>query len=48
MRIVIATLLFSIVSFGQVVHKKKAVLLGSPFEITVIAKDSIEGENIVI
>lgn len=45
MRIVIATLLFSIVSFGQVVHKKKAVLLGSPFEITVIAKDSIEGEK---
>lgn len=32
-------------SFGQIVHKKKSSLLGSPFEVTVIAKDSIEGEQ---
>lgn len=30
-------------SFGQIVHKKKLSMLGSPFEITVIAKDTIEG-----
>jgi FAD:protein FMN transferase len=36
-------LLFSVYSFGQVVHKKKSALLGSPFEITVVAKDSIQG-----
>ena len=37
--------LFTIFSFAQVLHKKKAALLGSPFEITVIATDSIEGES---
>lgn len=35
--------LFSIVTFAQITHKKKYSLLGSPFEITVIAKDTIEG-----
>lgn len=30
---------------AQVFFKKKAALLGSPFEISVIAKDSIEGEK---
>ena len=38
-------LLLSTFSFGQIVHKKKASLLGSPFEVTVIAKDSVEGES---
>jgi thiamine biosynthesis lipoprotein len=33
----------STLSFGQIVHKKKLSMLGSPFEITVIAKDSVEG-----
>ncbi|MVO08315.1 FAD:protein FMN transferase [Flavobacterium sp. TP390] len=32
-------------SFGQQLHKKKASLLGSPFEITVVATDSINGEQ---
>lgn len=31
-------------SFAQIVHKKSASLLGSPFEITVLAKDTLEGE----
>ena len=31
-------------SFGQVTHKKNASLLGSPFEVTVVAKDDVEGE----
>lgn len=37
--------LFSFISFGQITYKKKASLLGSPFDITVVAKDSIEGNN---
>lgn len=37
--------LFSTFSFGQIVHKKSASLLGSPFEVTVVAQDSIEGER---
>ncbi len=35
--------LFSILAFSQITHKKKYALLGSPFEITVVAKDTIEG-----
>ena len=30
-------------SFGQQIFKKKQSLLGSPFEITVVAKDSLQG-----
>ena len=33
------------VTFGQQIFKKKKSLLGSPFEITVIAKDSIQGNQ---
>ena len=29
--------------FSQITHKKKYALLGSPFEITVVAKDTVEG-----
>ena len=32
-------------SFGQQVFKKKQSLLGSPFEITVVAMDSIQGNQ---
>lgn len=45
MRILFVTLFFSSISFAQVVHKKNASLLGSPFEVTVIASDSIQGEK---
>jgi len=31
------------VSFGQIVHKRKLYMLGSPFEMTVVAKDTIQG-----
>lgn len=34
-----------LLSFGQQVFKKKESLLGSPFEITVVAKDSIQGNE---
>ncbi len=30
-------------TFGQVAHKRKLSMLGSPFEVTVVAKDTIEG-----
>lgn len=42
----IACFLFLIVtlsSFGQITHKRKLSMLGSPFEMTVVAKDSVEG-----
>ncbi|WP_298396449.1 FAD:protein FMN transferase [Flavobacterium sp.] len=35
--------LMTLNSFGQIVYKKKLSMLGSPFEITVIAKDSAQG-----
>lgn len=37
--------LLSTFSFGQIIHKKSASLLGSPFEVTVVAQDTIEGER---
>lgn len=37
--------LITTISLAQVVHKKKASLLGSPFEITVVAKDTIQGNE---
>nr|WP_315146560.1 FAD:protein FMN transferase [uncultured Flavobacterium sp.] len=40
-------LLTSVFAFGQVTHKRKLYMLGSPFEMTVVAKDTIQG-NIFI
>lgn len=34
-------------SFAQAEYKKKVSMLGSPFEITVVAKDSIEGNYFI-
>jgi thiamine biosynthesis lipoprotein len=31
------------VSFGQIAHKRKLSMLGSPFEMTVVAKDTVQG-----
>tara|TARA_R110000850_G_scaffold18580_4_gene56949 strand:- start:83736 stop:84719 length:984 start_codon:yes stop_codon:yes gene_type:complete len=41
--LVFISLLFSFVAFSQVTFKKTASLLGSPFDITVVAKDSVQG-----
>lgn len=38
-------LMICFVSFGQTEYKRKVSMLGSPFEITVVAKDSIEGKQ---
>ena len=36
-------LLVNSFSFGQIVYQKKLSMLGSPFEITVVAKDTLQG-----
>jgi len=44
----IACLLFlvtNLFSFGQIMHKRKLNMLGSPFEMTVIAKDTVQGNQ---
>lgn len=38
-------IIVSFSSFAQAEYKKKVSLLGSPFEITVVAKDSIQGNS---
>jgi FAD:protein FMN transferase len=35
------------VSFGQITHKRKLSMLGSPFEMTVVAKDSVQGNEYI-
>jgi thiamine biosynthesis lipoprotein len=45
MKIVFFLLSISVLSFGQITHKRKYSLLGSPFEITVVAKDTIQGNG---
>ncbi len=45
MRILIVLLFFTFFSYGQIAYKKKTYLLGSPFEITIIANDSIQGNE---
>ena len=45
---VVTILLFALAtssSYGQQIFKKKQNLLGSPFEITVVASDSIQGNQ---
>ena len=37
--------IFSYISYSQITYKKTASLLGSPFDITVVAKDSIQGSE---
>nr|WP_315154140.1 FAD:protein FMN transferase [uncultured Flavobacterium sp.] len=39
--------LTSVFAFGQVTHKRKLYMLGSPFEMTVVAKDTVQA-NIYI
>jgi len=46
-KIILLFLLTSVFAFGQVTHKRKLYMLGSPFEMTVVAKDTIQA-NIYI
>ncbi|MFC6095910.1 FAD:protein FMN transferase [Flavobacterium qiangtangense] len=34
-------------SFGQIVHKRKLSMLGSPFEVTVVAQDTIKANEFI-
>ena len=43
MKRVVVFLLVTQLGLAQQIFKKKQSLLGSPFEITVVAKDSVEG-----
>jgi len=43
----ILVLLVSMTSFGQIVHKRKLSMLGSPFEVTVVAKDTIKANEYI-
>lgn len=45
--LLIITALFSLTSLGQIVHKRKLTMLGSPFEITLVAKDTIQGNYFI-
>jgi FAD:protein FMN transferase len=38
---------FVFVSFGQITHKRKLSMLGSPFEMTVVAKDTVQGNEFI-
>ena len=40
-------ILVSISSFGQIIHKRKLILLTSPFEMTVVAKDTVEANQYI-
>lgn len=47
-KLVAFAFLFSCIhSFGQIVHKRKMSMLGSPFEVTVVAKDTIQGNEYI-
>ena len=45
--LVFALLIATTFSFGQIVHKRKLAMLGSPFEITVVAKDTIQANEFI-
>lgn len=37
----------TIISFGQIIHKRKLSMLGSPLEMTVVAKDTVQGNQYI-
>jgi thiamine biosynthesis lipoprotein len=39
----IGLVLLSISSYGQIIHRRKLYMMTSPFEMTVVAKDTIQG-----
>lgn len=44
---IITFLLITISSFGQVSHNRKLYMLGSPFEVTVVAKDTVKANEYI-
>ena len=45
--ILLCLLLTSIVSFGQIAHKRKLSMLGSPFEVTAVANDTVKSNEYI-
>jgi thiamine biosynthesis lipoprotein len=45
--LLIGFLLVTFSSFAQIIHKRKLSMLGSPFEITVVAKDTTEANSYI-
>ena len=35
------------ISYGQITHKRKLYMLGSPFEMTVVAQDTVQGNEYI-
>ena len=46
-KVTLFLLSMTFVSFGQMTHKRKLSMLGSPLEITVVAKDTIQGNQFI-
>ena len=46
-KVTLFLLSITFVSFGQMTHKRKLSMLGSPLEITVVAKDTIQGNQYI-
>ncbi|MEN9980821.1 MAG: hypothetical protein RL542_608 [Bacteroidota bacterium] len=46
-KILLFFILVSISSFGQIIHKRKLILLTSPFEMTVVSKDTVEANQYI-
>ncbi|MFV8372005.1 FAD:protein FMN transferase [Flavobacterium sp. LB2P74] len=45
--ILLCLFLTSILSFGQIVHKRKLSMLGSPFEVTAVANDTVKANEYI-
>lgn len=45
--IFISVLLISFSSFGQIIHKRKLSMLGSPFEVTAVASDTVKADQYI-
>ncbi|MNX61459.1 Thiamine biosynthesis lipoprotein ApbE precursor [compost metagenome] len=45
--VLIGLLLLTVNSFGQIAHKRKLSMLGSPFEVTVIANDTVKANEYI-
>jgi FAD:protein FMN transferase len=46
-QLLIGIILLSMSSFGQIVHKRKLSMLGSPFEVTVVANDTVTANTYI-
>lgn len=45
--LILSFLFISFISFGQIIQKRKLYMLGSPFEMNVVASDSLQGNKFI-